>query len=115
LAHVFDNATNAQYAKLPTNQFAVWEAETHRQRQEVAGKFNDTLFACQQLLQQNEFYLSKKENVWDNAKWLIAGANDRSERLRTKLKSQAEKVRLKFIISKFYLPRITNTCRLIFC
>jgi hypothetical protein len=94
LAQSFENATNAQYTKLPTNQFAIWEAETHRQRQEISGEFNGTLLACQQLLEQNEIYLIRRDHVWDSAMWQVAGANDKSGRLKSKIKSHAAKVRL---------------------
>ena len=63
------------------------------QLREVVGSFTDAINECKQLLTQNEKYLKKKANVWDNAIWHMAGASDSSERLRSKLKFHAAKVR----------------------
>lgn len=91
-SQVFEVASVAQRKQLPTNEFDTWEANTHTQRREVVGSFTDTLDECKQLLIQNEKYLKKKANIWDNAKWHLAGASDSSERLRSKLRFHAAKV-----------------------
>jgi hypothetical protein len=91
---VFSDASNAQSNRLSSVDFEQWQAQTDRQRQEVVGSFTDTLDECRQLLVRNEKYLKKKANMWENAKWHLAGSSDASERLRSKLKFHAAKVRL---------------------
>ena len=109
-SRVFNDASVAQHEQLPTNEFERWEENTSDQRREVVGNFNHTLDECKQLLVRNEKYLKKKANIWDNAKWHLAGASDSSERLRSKLRFHAAKVGKYASHSRYSL--FSNMCRL---
>ncbi|KAF2202670.1 hypothetical protein GQ43DRAFT_470682 [Delitschia confertaspora ATCC 74209] len=90
----------SEYAKVREIQLGVhhyhtWNEKTMREKQEQedqVGGFRETLQDCQDLLNENGRYLTKKANAWDNAKWHLFSGKERADKLRARIQFHCTKI-----------------------
>jgi hypothetical protein len=64
------------------------------ERKLIVGNFEETLKACDKLLDENRKYRSKYSNVAENLRWHLSQQERRVDDLRTRLQFHSEKIRL---------------------
>lgn len=69
-------------------------ADFEEERKTLVGNFEDTLRACDKLLDENRKYRLKYSNVVENLKWHLSQQERRVDDLRTRLQFHSEKIRL---------------------
>lgn len=91
----FDEFARVREIQLSVRDYHSWELKTLKEKQEQAelvGGFLDTVQQCQELLEENGKYLTKKANAWDNAKWHVFGGQDRADKLRASIQFHSTKI-----------------------
>ncbi|OAG09159.1 uncharacterized protein CC84DRAFT_1215591 [Paraphaeosphaeria sporulosa] len=90
----------AEYARVREIQLSIvdyhsWELKTLKEKHEqaeIVGGFLETVHECQDLLEENGKYLTKKANAWDNAKWHLFGGIERADKLRGRIQLHCTKI-----------------------
>jgi hypothetical protein len=91
----FEEYAQVREIQLSVSDYHSWEAKTLKEKQEQAelvGGFLETVQECQDLLEENGKYLTKKANGWDNAKWHIFGGKERADKLRANIQFHSTKI-----------------------
>ncbi|KAM0710293.1 hypothetical protein Q7P35_002655 [Cladosporium inversicolor] len=76
------------------NAYSPLSADFEEERKTIVGNFEDTLKACDKLLDENRKYRLKYSNVVENLKWHLSQQERRVDDLRTRLQFHSEKIRL---------------------
>ncbi|KAF2690578.1 hypothetical protein K458DRAFT_411959 [Lentithecium fluviatile CBS 122367] len=91
----FDEYARVREIQLSVSDYHSWELKTLKEKQEQAelvGGFLETVQQCQELLEENGKYLTKKSNAWDNAKWHVFGGKERADKLRGTIQFHCTKI-----------------------
>lgn len=95
LGKAFGEYSRVREVQLSINDYHSWELKTLKEKHEqaeIVGGFLDTIQECQELLEENGKYLTKKANAWDNAKWHLFGGTERADRLRGRIQLHCTKI-----------------------